>query len=531
MTKRVRREEVPEALTWNLADLFPSEAEWLAELTTIEADVRQVTQYQGRLGESAEVLERCLTAREALQGRLSRAQTWASLRQSADSTNPVNQANAAKVDTLAARISAELAFVPSEILSLPTGTIRQFLNDERLRDFRVFLEDLLAKKPHTLSPETERVLAALSSVHAAPYLIYQRSKLSDMAFASVVDAKGEEHPVSFALYEDHYELSSDTDLRRRAFASFTATLRRYQHTFAATLATEVNKQVTLAKQRRYGSVTEMLLQPQKVTLEMYHSILDVIQQELAPHMQRYAALRKRVLGLDTLHFCDLKSPLQPDFHPKTTVQQASEMILDAFTVLGDEYREILRTALTQRWVDYADNIGKSTGAFCSSPYGAHPYILITWTDTVRGAFVLAHELGHAGHFALAQRHQRLINARPSTYFVEAPSTLNELLLFQYVYRQANDVKMRQWAIQQVLGTYYHNFVTHLLEGELRHHDPTGIDESRGGRHDEAGRHPPGGGARWQIGGRVGDQFRLRLTSAGRRDLYAAQIPQPKISRD
>src|SRR5699024_8898883 len=126
-----------------------------------------------------------------------------------------------------------------------------------------------------------------------------------------------------------------------------------------------------------------------------------------------------------------------------------------------------KKGLTERWVDYSDNVGKSTGAFCASPYGIHPYILITWTNTMRGAFVLAHELGHAGHFYLAQKNQELTNTRPSTYFVEAPSTMNELLLADHLMSKTDDVRMKNWIIDQLLGTYYHNFVTHLLEGEYQ----------------------------------------------------------------
>jgi oligoendopeptidase F len=184
-------------------------------------------------------------------------------------------------------------------------------------------------------------------------------------------------------------------------------------------------------------------------------------------MRRYAKLRKRVLGLDKLLYCDLKSPLDPGYNPKTTYAEASQTIMDALKVMGPEYSKVIRTALTERWCDLAVNEGKSTGAFCSSPYGVHPFILISWTDTMRGTFVLAHELGHAGHFALAGRNQRYVNTRPSMYNIEAPSTINELLLAQHVMKGSTDARMRRWVITQLLGTYYHNFVTHLLEGELQ----------------------------------------------------------------
>ncbi|HLQ71301.1 MAG TPA: M3 family metallopeptidase, partial [Bacillota bacterium] len=136
-------------------------------------------------------------------------------------------------------------------------------------------------------------------------------------------------------------------------------------------------------------------------------------------------------------------------------------------VMGPEYTEIMKKGIQNRWIDRSDNVGKATGAFCSSPYGVHPYILVTWTNAMRGAFILAHELGHAGHFYLAGKNQALVNTRPSTYFVEAPSTINELLLAEHLMGKTDDKRMKRWVITQLLGTYYHNFVTHLLEGEYR----------------------------------------------------------------
>jgi oligoendopeptidase F len=468
MAKRLTRAEIPVELTWNLDDLFASEEEWAAELSAVQEDVTCVTQYQGRLGEGAQFLLACLKEFEALQERLIRVATYASLRFSEDGSNPVNQARSMQTAAALSKIGARLTFIESEVLDLPEGTVQRYLQEEpELAAFRRMLEDLEERKPHRLSLQTEQVLAALGQVLNAPYAIYQRGKASDMQFHPVVDTNGNEHPVSLALYEDRYELSPDTELRREAYGSFVRTLDQYKNTFAAVYATEVNKQMTLARLRGYASITEMLLQPQHVTLEMYNNQLDVIQAELAPHMQRWAKLKRRVLGLDKMLHCDLKAPLDPTFSPKTSREEAAQLILQALSVLGQEYREIIETAFRERWIDFADNVGKSTGAFCSSPYGVHPYILITWTDTMRSAFVLAHELGHAGHFVLAQRNQTLMNTRPSMYFIEAPSTMNEQLLAQYILAQSKDPRMRRWVIEQLLGTYYHNFVTHLLEGELQ----------------------------------------------------------------
>lgn len=468
MAKKTLRSEVPVELTWNLDDLFQSIEAWEHELEAIQADLGSVTKYKGKLHEGANVLLACLNAQEALYKRVVLVATYARLRQTEDGTNPEAQGNASRSGAMLSTVEAALSFVESEILALPDGMIEQYLQEgDGLQDFKKMLQELLERKPHTLSPETEETLAALGQVHSSPYMIYEMSKSSDMDFPAFKDGAGNEQPLTFALFEDRYELSENTETRRNAYDAFTNTLKKYQNTFAATYSTEVKKQVVLSRKRNYNSVTEMLLAPQQVTLEMYNNQLDIIQKELAPHMRRFAELKKRVLGLDKMMFCDLKAPLDPEFTPVTTYEEASDTILKSLEVMGPDYHAVMKKALTERWVDLAENVGKATGAFCSSPYGVHPYILITWTDTMRGAFVLTHELGHAGHFYFAGGNQRYVNTRPSLYFIEAPSTINELLLSQHLLKTTTDTRMKRWLLVQSLGTYYHNFVTHLLEGELQ----------------------------------------------------------------
>ncbi|MCY7751872.1 oligoendopeptidase F [Bacillus haynesii] len=466
--KRPKRSEVPQELTWNLTDLFSSYEAWENALVKIEEDLVSIGSFKGRLHEGADVLLDCLILQEKLLERLIRAAAYTHLRKSEDLTNPVNQADASRMAALQAKLNAGLSFIQSEILEFPENQVETYIESEKgLEPFSKMLMEIMERKPYKLAPETEEALAILGEVHDAPYKIFGMAKLADMQFSPIQDRNGNELANSFALYEGKYMFSPDTHIRRTAFDSFTNTLQTYKNTIAAIYETEVKKQVGMSRLRGYESVTHMLLQPQSVTLEMYHNQLDVIKNELAPHMRKYAALKKRVLDLDEMRFCDLQAPLDHDFSPKTTYEQAGRMILDALQVMGPEYAEVMETALTKRWVDLADNIGKSTGAFCSSPYGVHPFILMTWTDTMRDAFTLAHELGHAGHFYFANRKQRIMNVRPSLYFIEAPSTMNEMLLAQHLFSKTNDPKMKRWVINQLMGTYYHNFVTHLLEGEYQ----------------------------------------------------------------
>ncbi|WJH29890.1 oligoendopeptidase F [Paenibacillus sp. CC-CFT742] len=468
MEKIRTRDEVSQESTWNLTDLFGTDAEWEQELRSLPEAAVDIETFKGRLSEGAEQLLACLDAREALQERIVKTASYARLKQSEDSTNPVNIENSAKAGDILSSLSSSLSFVNSEIADLPEGTVERYIEElPGLEPYARSLNLLLQEKAHRLSPETEKVLASLGEVLDSPYRIYLRGKLADMTFDDALDGDDNNRPLSWSFYENNYEMSSDTKLRRSAYAAFSSKLNDYKNTFAEGYATEVKKQVVLSRLRGYDDVTDMLLSPQQVSKEMYNNILDIIQQELAPHMRKLAALKKRELGLDKLMFCDLKAPLDPEFSPAITYEEACTLIREALAVLGPEYGEIVERAFSERWVDYADNAGKSTGAFCSSIYGAHSYILISWANNMRGAFTLAHEVGHAGHFMLAGRYQRITNTRPSLYFIEAPSTMNEMLLADHLLKRSDNPRMRRWVILQLLNTYYHNFVTHLLEGELQ----------------------------------------------------------------
>lgn len=467
-TEVLRREEVPKAHTWDLTDLFQTQTEWEKELHSIREDLPTVTKYKGKIHEGPEILLKAIDAREALLQRFIHIATYAKLNLATDGTDPLNQANCSMVGTLNADVKSAISFIESEIFALSDEQMETYLSEYKpLKKYEIYLNNLLTKKRHALHEEAEQVLAGIEEVLGAPYLIYEQSKSSDMSFLPIQTEDGKELPVTFSLYENEYEVSPNTHIRRRAYDSFVQTLKRYEHTYATVYATEVKKHVALAKLRNYDCVTDMLLESQNVTKDVYEQQLDLTFNGLAPIMRKYALLKKKVLGLDELKFCDLKAEIEPTIEPKVTYEEAVQSILESVQVLGNEYVSVIKKAIDERWIDYAHNIGKSTDAFISSPYGKHPYILLTWSNSMRSAFTLTHELGHAVHYYLAGKEQIMANFQPSYYFVEAPSTLNELLLGKHLLKQTKDVQMRRWVILQLLGTYYHNFVTHLLEGELQ----------------------------------------------------------------
>jgi oligoendopeptidase F len=459
--QRLKRSEVPVEQTWDLTDLFADRTAWEAELDAIAHDLPTVTDFKGRLAQGPAVLAACLNAQETLHKRLARVSSYANFRFSADGTESSYQADNARAGALWAKVAAATTFIKSEALALP---LEDWLtSDPALAEHKYTLQNWLSTKPYTLLPETEAALAGLSEVLDAPGRIYNLSKGADMKFEAAMDAEGQAH----AVYEGGPQLSPDPVLRRNAYAAFTRGLNRYKNTYAATFATEVKKNVALAKLRGYGSATEMLLHPHKVTLDVYENILNIIGQELAPHMRRYQKLRQKLMGLDQMMYCDLAAPLNPAEEPSVTWDQAEEWVKAALAVLGEEYHAVIRRAFAERWIDRADNDGKRSGAFCNTVYGVHSYVFMTWGNRMRPVFTLAHELGHAGHLSLAGKYNRLSNVRPPMSIIEAPSTMNELLLANYLLAQPFDAKLRRSVINGLMGTYHHNFVNHLLEAELQ----------------------------------------------------------------
>jgi oligoendopeptidase F len=460
---RLQRHEVPVEQTWNLSDLYASDAEWEGARQAILAQIPQVTAFKGRLGDSAATLLAALQALEGLLEQVTRFHTYASLHNSANGKAPENQERLGKANAVGAQVEAATTFFRSEILALPEGTVAGWLaQDAGLAVYRTYLERLLADKPHLLHPQTEEALAALGEVLGAPYTIYERAKTADVTFQPVTLPDGRQVDV----FGDSFETVVDVEVRRASYAAFHEGLGAFKNTLGATFATEIKKQVVLAKLRNFPSATAMHLHEQQVPEQVYHNILDVIGTELAPHMRRYAQLRKRVLGLDKLLYCDLEAPLDPEYNPRISWEEGAKTTLAALSVLGPEYSAIMERAINERWVDYSDNLGKRSGAFCSPPYGVHPYILMTWTNNARNMFTLGHELGHAGHLDLSNRHQTFLNAAYSMFFVEVPSTLNELLVGEKLLKEATDPRMKRWVIMTLLRSYHHNFIRHLLEGEL-----------------------------------------------------------------
>lgn len=459
--KLLSRAEVPKELTWDLTLIYKSEElMWndLEECKRIVAHMEET--YKGHL-DTPENIVACMKELERLNELATLIGNYTSLAVSVDYYDGDNLTRDAKVNSVFSELFSRVSFVDSEIVLQDDAVIEKAIN--LAEGTKNYLKNILRSKPHQLGAETERVLAAYNQIFEAPYTIYEQTKLADMKFDSFT-VDGREYPLGYSLFEDDYEYEKDTAVRRAAFKAFSAKLRQYENVTACVYNTEVLKQKITADLRGYSDVFESLLFEQRVSRELYNRQIDLITEKLAPHMRKYAKLLQKIHHLDKMTFADLKIAVDPEYDPSVTIEESKKYIKEGLSILGEDYGAMIDEAYRDRWIDFAKNQGKSTGGFCASPYGRGSFILLSWNNRMADVFTLAHELGHAGHFRACNGAQSIFDTMVSGYFIESPSTMNELLMAHYLIKTNPDKRFRRWVLScMISNTYYHNFVTHLME--------------------------------------------------------------------
>ncbi len=455
------RKDVPIEETWDLSLIFADEKQMWDALEELKKAVqRLVDTYAGKLN-TADNIVQCLDDMEAILPEMSRIWQYSGLAVETDYTDNKIREREEKVGDEMTRLSKDMSFVDSEIILAPDEELEAAV--KKAKGCRRYLEDLIAKKEHMLSPETEKTLAALGRSFEVPYTIYNTLKLADIDFKPFT-AGGKEYPMGYSLFEDDYEYEENTEVRRAAFRNFYDTLKKYENTTAAAYNSLVSQEKVMAELRKFNDVFDSLLFEQKVTREMYDCQIDVITERLAPHMRRFAKLLQKKHGLDKMTFADLKIAVDPEYDPRVTIEESHKYVREGLSILGEDYVEMIDRAYRERWIDFAKNKGKSTGGFCSDIFRLNSFILLNWNDRMADVFTVAHELGHAGQGMYSDEAQSYYDCEPSLYLVEAPSTMNELLLANSLLNNSEDKRFRRWVLSSMISnTYYHNFVTHLRE--------------------------------------------------------------------
>lgn len=446
------RDEIEEKYHWDLTSIYATDEAFLQALEAAKGYPAQCAAYQGKVSRSPQELLAFLRLDDQVTIELSKLLNYAQRKSDEDTRISKYQDFASQAMSLYVSVSSACAWFTPELLSLDEQTMEGFYQQcPELELYRRNLDRIFRRKEHTLSPAEEALLASAGEMAAQPDNIYSMFADADLTFADAVDSQGEKHPVTHGTYGPLL-YSQDRTLRKTAFESCYAGYGQFRNTCAATLNAQTKQLKFFADARKYPNTLAAALDETEVPVEVYTNLIDAVHRNL-PAMHKYTRLRRKLLGVDELHFYDLYVPVVGDVDMHFTYEEACDLILKALEPMGEEYCSIVRQGLSQRWIDVYENPGKRSGAYSAGGYSMHPFILMNFQGTLNDVFTLIHEMGHSMHTYLSCANQPSCYSDYVIFVAEVASTCNEALLMQYLLKITTDKRQRAYLINYFLEQF------------------------------------------------------------------------------
>ena len=467
------RSEFPENKLWDLTALYQDQEDFLRAIEKAREDIKKfVRDYQGKLS-TFEDFERAFTELEQIYIQISHIGNYGFMPQTTDFGDESFAQIAQAAMEFETEANVALSFFDDALISADEVVLEKLGQEPHLTSA---IRQAKIKKAHYLGADVEKALTNLGEVFYSPQDIYTKMRAGDFAMADF-EVDGKVYKNSFVTYENFYQNHENAEIREKAFRSFSEGLRQHQNAAAAAYLAQVKSEKLLADMKGYDSVFDYLLAEQEVDRSMFDRQIDLIMSEFAPVAQKYLKHVAKVNRLEKMTFADWKLDLDSELNPEVSIDDAYDLVMKSVEPLGQEYCQEVARYKEERWVDFAANAGKDSGGYAADPYRVHPYVLMSWTGRMSDVYTLIHEIGHSGQFIFSDNHQSYFNAHMSTYYVEAPSTFNELLLSDYLERQFDNPRQKRFALaHRLTDTYFHNFITHLLEAAFQRKVYTLIEE-------------------------------------------------------
>ncbi|HES4151168.1 TPA: oligoendopeptidase F [Streptococcus pyogenes] len=468
-----KRSEFPENELWDLTALYKDRQDFLLAIEKALQDIDLFKRnYEGRLT-SVDDFTQALIEIEHIYIQMSHIGTYAFMPQTTDFSDESFAQIAQAGDDFMTKASVALSFFDTALANADLDVLDTL---EKNPYFSAAIRMAKIQKEHLLSPDVEKALANLREVINAPYDIYTKMRAGDFDMDDF-EVDGKTYKNSFVSYENFYQNHENAEIREKAFRSFSKGLRKHQNTAAAAYLAKVKSEKLLADMKSYASVFDYLLAEQEVDRSLFDRQIDLIMTEFGPVAQKFLKHVAQVNGLEKMTFADWKLDIDNDLNPEVSIDGAYDLVMKSLAPLGQEYTKEIERYQTERWVDFAANANKDSGGYAADPYKVHPYVLMSWTGRMSDVYTLIHEIGHSGQFIFSDNHQSYFNTHMSTYYVEAPSTFNELMLSDYLEHQFDDPRQKRFALaHRLTDTYFHNFITHLLEAAFQRKVYTLIEE-------------------------------------------------------
>lgn len=459
-----KRSTFPENELWDLTALYKDRQDFLLAIEKALADIDTfVLNYQDKL-ETVADFTRALMELEQIYIQMSHIGAYAFMPQTTDFSDDSFAELAKAGDDFETKARVALSFFDTALATADQAVLDTL---EANPHFSAAIRQAKIQKEHLLDPKVEKALSNLREVLGAPHDIYTKMRAGDFAMEDF-EVNGKTYSNSFVTYENFYQNHEDAAVRDKSFRSFSKGLRAHQNTAAAAYLAKVKSEKLMADMRGYSSVYDYLLAEQEVDKAMFDRQIDLIMSDFGPVAQKYLKHVAQVNGLDKMTFADWKLDIDTDLNPQVSITDSYDLVMKSLAPLGPEYTREIETYQTERWVDFAANANKDSGGYAADPYRIHPYVLMSWTGRLSDVYTLIHEIGHSGQFIFSDNHQSYYNTHMSTYYVEAPSTFNELLLSDYLENQFDNPRQKRFALaHRLTDTYFHNFITHLLEAAFQ----------------------------------------------------------------
>ncbi|GAB4225683.1 MAG: oligoendopeptidase F [Chlamydiales bacterium] len=448
------RSEVAKEDTWNVESLYPNYESWEKEFILFANESKkerwpELLKYRGKLSESSSVLKEALETFFSKARQLEKLYTYIHLRHDEDITNDQHKVGYQRVLSAYHAFMEEMSWFEPELISLPEEKQNAYLSASELKEYQFHLEKIFRKKPHTLPPDQEALIArAGKSLHTVQK-VFSAMNDADIHFGNAIDSEEKVHEISHGSYAVLMR-KKDRTLRKSAFVQYHSAFFSFENTLAELLNGEVEKSVFLAKSRHFNSTLEAALFPNNIPESVYHSLIEAVHSKL-PVLHKYMALRKQALGLESLHLYDMYVPLTPDVDITMEYKEAESAIIQSVAPLGNEYQQFLEDGLKNlRWVDKYENKNKRSGGYSNGCYDSMPYILMNYKNIIRDVFTLAHEAGHSMHSLFSRRYQPYHYADYPIFLAEVASTFNEELLTRTLLKHFTQKEHQAFLINQKL---------------------------------------------------------------------------------
>lgn len=444
------RKDINDQYKWNLTSLFVNDEAYEKAVKEIDEKILPLASYQGKLTD-AKTIKDFLDAYMETELQIYNIYTYASLRKVEDTRDNTANAMVNSAFSKVVLFNSVTSYFKPEILALNDNVLDAIINDEQLKEYKIYLSELIRTKSHTLSSKEENVLATLGEVLNLPSEISSTLTNADLTFDSVLDSHGNKNEISNASYI-LLQNSKDRELRKNSFKSFYKTYKEHVNTLATTYIGCMKASYAQAKLRGYSSTLEMRLDQDNIPELVYDNLINTVHEHM-DYMYRYVKLRKRLLKLDSVHYYDLYTPLVKESHKEYTYQQAQQIVLDTVRPLGEEYVSRVQKAYDENWIDVYPNVGKESGAFSSGSYSSNPVIKLNFTGTLTDVSTLAHEMGHSQHTWLTNHTQPYPYSSYTMFVAEVASTVNENLMIEHLLKGEEDLNEQLALYNQLLEGY------------------------------------------------------------------------------